>query len=554
MEVSLKLLEIAGMIALLLWGLHMVQTGIQRAYGPELRRILSSALGNRFRAFFAGIGVTAILQSSTATGLMATAFTAEGLISLVAALAIMLGANVGTTLIVQVLSFDITHIAPVFILIGVLMFRRGGVTRTRDLGRVVIGLGMMLLSLQLVHGAVVPYADAPGLRTVLTAITAAPVLNVLLAAALTWLAHSSVAIVLLIMSFASAGIIPLDAAFALVLGANLGTAINPWLEGGSNNDPASKRLPLGNLLNRVAGCVLALAVLEPVTTHITRIIPDPAQAVAAFHLVFNLCLAVLMLPTLPLFARLLCRWLPTRNDGSDPAKPVYLDDDAKASPPIAMAVAAREALRMADTLQQMLAGVEDALENGDRKRAAQTRRMDDILDHLNTAIKEYLTSLDVRTFDDRDRRRMREILTFATNLEQAGDVIERDLVNLTSKRIKRGLTFSPEGQRELLDMLERLASNLRSATAVFMDEDPRMARKLAREKEAFRDLEERTINAHFQRLQAGRQDSTETSTLHLDIVRDLKRINAHLVAAAAYPVLKDQGELLTSRLKLPKHG
>lgn len=554
MEISLKLLEIAGMIALLLWGLHMVQTGIQRAYGPELRRFLSSALGNRFKAFFAGIGVTAILQSSTATGLMATAFTAEGLISLVTALAIMLGANVGTTLIVQVLSFDITQVAPVFILIGVLMFRRGGITRTRDLGRVVIGLGMMLLSLHLVHGAVAPYADAPGLRTVLTAITVAPVLNVLLAAALTWLAHSSVAIVLLIMSFASAGIIPLEAAFALVLGANLGTAINPWLEGGTNSDPASKRLPLGNLLNRVAGCVLALAVLEPATPHIALIIPDPAQAVAAFHLVFNLCLAVLMLPTLPLLARLLCRWLPTRNDGSDPAKPVYLDDDAKTSPPIAMAVAAREALRMSDTLQQMLAGVEDALENGDRKRAAQIRRMDDILDHLNTAIKEYLMSLDVRTFDDRDRRRMREILTFATNLEQAGDVIERDLVNLTSKRIKRGLTFSPEGQHELLDMLERLESNLRSATAVFMNEDPRMARKLAKEKEAFRDLEERTISAHFQRLQAGRQDSTETSTLHLDIVRDLKRINAHLVAAAAYPVLKDQGELLTSRLKLPKHG
>ncbi|WP_417830087.1 Na/Pi cotransporter family protein [Thalassospira sp.] len=554
MEISLKLLEIAGMVALLLWGLHMVQTGIQRAYGPELRKLLAATLGNRFKAFIAGIGVTSALQSSTATGLMATTFTSEGLISLVTALAIMLGANVGTTLIVQVMSFDITQIAPVFVLIGVLMFRQGGVTRTRDLGRVGIGLGLMLLSLHLVHGAILPYANAPELRAVLGAITVAPVLNVLLAAFLTWLAHSSVATVLIIMSFATAGIVPLEACMALVLGANLGTAVNPWLEGGSTSDPASRRLPLGNLLGRVAGCVMALAVLEPVTGYISLLVPDPAQAVAAFHLVFNLGMALLFLPILPVYARLLCRWLPVRNDDSNPAKPVYLDADARTSPPIAIAVAAREAMRMSDTLQQMLGGVEDALQNGDRKRAAQTRQMDDILDHLNTAIKEYLTSLDVRKFDERDHRRMREILTFATNLEQAGDVIERDLVNLTNKRIKRGLSFSPDGQRELLDMLERLSNNLRSATAVFMNEDPRMARKLAKEKEAFRYLEERTISAHFERLQAGRQDSTETSSLHLDIVRDLKQINAHLVAAAAYPVLKDQGELLTSRLKLPKHS
>ncbi|AUG54857.1 Na/Pi cotransporter family protein [Thalassospira marina] len=554
MEISLKLLEISGMIALLLWGVHMVQTGIQRAYGPELRRLLSSALPNRFWGFLAGIGVTAILQSSTATGLMATSFTSEGLISLVTALAIMSGANVGTTLIVQVLSFDITQIAPIFILIGVWMFRRGNITRTRDLGRVVIGLGLMLLSLELVHNAVVPYAEAQVFRTVLHAITAAPVLNVLLAAALTWLAHSSVAIVLLIMPFASAGIIPLDAAFALVLGANLGTAINPWLEGGSSSDPESKRLPLGNLFNRIAGCLIGLAVLEPAANYISVIIPDPAQAVAAYHLVFNLSLAVLTLPFLSFFARLLCHWLPVREGQADPTKPVYLEENARKSPPAAMAVAAREALRMADTLKQMLDGVGDALENGDRKRASETRRLDDILDHLNTAIKEYLTSLDAQTFDDRDDRRMREILIFTTNIEQAGDVIERDLVNLTSKRIKRRLSFSPEGQRELLDMLQRLESNLRSATAIFMNEDPRMARKLAKEKEMFRELEERTISAHFQRLQAGRQDSTETSTLHLDVVRDLKRINAHLVAAAAYPVLKGQGELLTSRLKLTKHS
>ena len=241
------LLDLAGSVALLLWGLHMVQTGIQRGFGPDLRRWLGTTLGNRLAAFAAGLGVTAILQSSTATGLMVVGFAAGGAVALVPALAVMLGANVGTTLIVQVLSFDVAQIAPALILLGVILFRRGTATRTRDLGRVAIGLGLMLMSLHQLVSLMTPYEDMPSLRLVLGAITTEPALDVLLAAVVTWAAHSSVAVVLLVMSFAAKGAIPPEAAFALVLGANLGTAINPVLEGAAGNDPAAKRLPLGKI-------------------------------------------------------------------------------------------------------------------------------------------------------------------------------------------------------------------------------------------------------------------------------------------------------------------
>lgn len=143
----LTLLQLAGSIALLLWGVHIVQTGVQRTLGARLRGLLGTALRNRFTAFLAGLGVTAILQSSTATGLMVTGFAAGGLVELVPALAVMLGANVGTTLIVQALSFHVAEVAPVLVLIGVLMFRRS-TTSTRDLGRVFIGLGLMLMALR----------------------------------------------------------------------------------------------------------------------------------------------------------------------------------------------------------------------------------------------------------------------------------------------------------------------------------------------------------------------------------------------------------------------
>ena len=215
--------------------------------------MLGTALGNRLAAFAAGLGVTAILQSSTATGLMVAGFAAGGAVALVPALAVMLGANVGTTLIVQVLSFDVAEVAPALILLGVILFRRGTAARTRDLGRVAIGLGLMLMSLHQLVTLMTPYEDMPSLRLVLGAITTEPVLDVLVAAGLTWAAHSSVAVVLLVMSFAAKGAVPPDAAFALVLGANLGTAINPVLEGVSGDDPVARRLPIGNLLNRAAG-------------------------------------------------------------------------------------------------------------------------------------------------------------------------------------------------------------------------------------------------------------------------------------------------------------
>jgi phosphate:Na+ symporter len=548
MGATLTLFDLAGAVALLIWGVHMVQTGITRAFGPQLRRVLSYALGNRFKAFLAGLGVTSILQSSTATGLMVTAFAVGGLVDLVPALAVMLGANVGTTLIVQVLSFDVSRVSLLLILIGVFMFRRSGVTRTRDLGRVGIGLGLMLIALQHLFTMITPYEDIPSLRMLLGAITTDPLIDILLAAGLTWAAHSSIAVILLIMTFAAQAVVPPHAAFALVLGANLGTALNPLLESGVGGDPAAKRLPIGNLINRVVGCLLALALLDWIGPVLVAIEPDAGRAVADFHTGFNIVLALLFFPLLKPFARLLVRLLPARVDTADPAQPVYLDWAARETPSIGLAGAAREALRMVDVFEAMLRGAHDSLNRGDRKRVAETARMDNVLDRLDTAIKEYLTSLDTDALDDADHRRLSEILAFTTNLEHAGDIVEKSLMPLAAKRIKRGLSFSETGRQEIHDMLDRLTSNARAAAAVFMTEDPRAARQLLGEKEVFREIEARTTEEYFGRAGAGRAETIEMSKLLLDIVRDLKRVNAHL-AAAAYPILEGRGELLPSRLK-----
>lgn len=550
MQATRVLLELAGNVVLLLWGLHMVQSGLTRALGGDLRRILGAGLRNRWTAFLSGMGITMLLQSSTATGLMATGFTATGLVSLMPALAVMLGANVGSTLIVQILAFDVAHVAPVLLLGGFIAFRRGARTRSRDLGRVAIGLGLMLLSLHLLLVTIAPAENAPMLRRMLAMLTADPVVAVMLAALLSWAAHSSVAAILLIASLAGGGVIGPEAAVAMVAGANLGSAVNPVVEGpgGDGRNPAARRLPVGNLINRLVGCLIVVPLLGPITAGLQAVSPDATRLAANFHLAFNLAMAGLFIGPLPWFARVLTRMFPERVAVADPAMPLYLDRSALRVPHLAIANASREALRMADTVDSMLRGALDVIQTDDRKRVQEIRRMDDVLDRLHDAIKRYLTQINVEDLDERDARRVSDVLTFTINLEHVGDIVDRNLMEAASKKIRRRLRFSTEGAAEIAGMLERLSETQRLAAAVFVSGDVRSARALIHEKEVIRDLETSATEAHFARLRAGRKESVETSALHLDILRDLRRINAHLVAAA-YPVLDQSGELLPSRLK-----
>jgi phosphate:Na+ symporter len=366
---SIAILDMLGGVALLLWGLRMVRSGIMRAFGAELRRLLSRALSNRFLALLAGIGVTALLQSSTATGLMMTSFAARGLVDLVPALAVMLGANIGTTLIVQAFSFDISAVAPILFVAGLLAFNLGGRTRTHDLGRVAIGLGLMLLSLHVLLNTLAAAENAPSMRVLLAAIAGEPVLCVMIAAALAWAAHSSAAVVLLVMSLAASHFVSPAAALALVLGANLGAAINPLLEGGGSN-PAKRRLPLGNLINRAVGLALVLPFLQPLANLFAQYDPNPGRMTADFHTAFNVVMALVFFFLLDGLALLLGRLLPESAKRTDPAAPLYLDETAIHTPSVALACAARETLHLGDVIEDMLRKAMTTLMTNDRKLVA----------------------------------------------------------------------------------------------------------------------------------------------------------------------------------------
>jgi phosphate:Na+ symporter len=546
MSGTMTLLQLAGDVALLLWGMHMVHTGVLRAFGASLRQVLGVGLRSRWKAFLAGLGITALLQSSTATGLMTTSFIASGLMGLVPALAVTLGANVGTTLIVQLLTFDIAAVAPLFVLAGLVAFKRGGRTRIRDLGRVGIGVGILLLALHLIVAVIEPVEEARATRELLATLTGDPLLNVLFAALLTWAAYSSVAVVLLVMSLAAAQVVTPDAALALVLGANLGNVIPQYLAAGGNNE--ARRLALGNAIVRGLGCLVAIPLLPVIAHGLAAIESSPARQAADFHTLFNLVLGLAFIGLLDPLAALCVRLLPRAPAAADPGRPKYLDAAGLGTPAVALANAARETLRLVDLVEAMLRDFIEALRTGDRKRLAEIARTDDTLDRLHNAIKLHLTEISREDgLDEADSKRCSDILSFTINLEHMGDIVDKSLRELAAKTVKNRLSFSPEGFEEIAAMHRHVLDALHLAVSVFMTGDPREARLLLAEKERMRDLEQAAIENHLRRLREGRPESVETSAVHLDVVRDLKRVAAH-VASVAYPILDQSGALRRTRL------
>lgn len=537
------IIDLAGEAALLLWGLHMVQSGIMRAYGTRLRQRLGSGLANRRRGFAAGLGVTALLQSSTATAFMVASFCAAGAVALVPGLAAMLGANVGTALIVQVLSFDVTVVAPLLVLAGVVSFRSGEQTRRRDLGRASIGLGLMLISLHLMADTMEPLRHSDALRTVLAVLADAPGANLLIAALLAWAMHSSVAAVLFVASLHAGGVLGAEAAIAMVAGANLGSAVNPLL-GADRSEWSRLRVPVGNLLNRVAGAALVMAALPWATAALASLDATPARLVANAHLAFNLVMALAALPILPLIGRGLERLLPDRAAGTDPAAPRYLDAAALGTPPVALANAEREALRQADALEEMLRAIATGFRTEDRDLGRRVARLNEVVDRLNRAVQAYLAGLGPDLLGEEERRRVAEIRAFALNMESAGDVLDRSLARVAAKWAKEGTALPPEMMASIEAVHMRGLEQLQLAVAAFMREDIAAARRLIEEKERMR-IEEAETAQRFSL--AAEPAAMASAGLMLEVVRDLKRVGGHL-AATAHPLLERIGALRPSRL------
>jgi phosphate:Na+ symporter len=548
----IHLLNLLAAIALLVWGTHIVRTGVLRVFGENLRTVLSHSFSNRFKAALAGVGVTSLVQSSTATCLIVASFVGTGLVGTAAALAVMLGADVGTALMVVVFSFDLSWLSPLLIFVGVVMFIIRQNSTTGRVGRVLIGLGLITLALQLIVGATRPLTAAPAVRALLVALPNEVLLELFVGAVLAVLCYSSLAVVLLAATLAAQGLLPVAVALGLVLGANVGSGILAMLVTASGSAEL-RRLPAGNFLFKAAGAALVMGFLGEAHVLLQDHVPQVHQQVVLFHLGFNLALAVLCIGLTGPMARLVEKLLPRPAQDRIGSRPRHLDPVALATPSLAISCAAREALHQADVVETMLRGVLPVLRDNDRELGARLRQMDDTVDELYSAIKFYLTQISREALSEREGRRWTDIVSFTINMEQIGDCIERVLIDLEDKKIRKGRAFSDAGMAEICHLHERLLSNLRLGMSVFLDGHVRDAQKLLEEKARFRDLEHEYAANHIGRLQDNTAQSIETSSLHLDLISELKRINSH-ICSIAYPILESAGALASTRLRHSQLG
>jgi phosphate:Na+ symporter len=541
------LLNLLAAIALLVWGTHIVRTGVLRVFGEGLRRVVARSFSNRFTALLAGLGVTAIVQSSTATCLIVASFVGSGVVGTAAALAVILGADVGTALMAVALSFDLSWLSPLLILSGVVLFILHEQSQAGRIGRVLIGLGVIILALNLIVQATQPLVQSPTVRTLLLALPNEVLLEVLVGALLAVMSYSSLAIVLLTATLAAQGMVPATVAMGLVAGANVGSGILAMLVT-SAAKPAVRRLPLGNLIFKCTGAMLVMPFLPAILEVLQRLVPTVQQQVVLFHLGFNLAIALLFIGFTPIVAGAVERWLKAEVTVDANNRPHHLDPVALATPTLAISCAAREALHQADVVETMLRGVLPVLRDNNLELAAQLRRLDDTVDTLYSAIKFYLTQISRDALSERESRRWTDVVSFTINMEQIGDCIERVLQDLEDKKIRKQRNFSDAGMAEIMHLHERLLSNLRLGMSVFLDGHIQDAQRLLEEKALFRDLEQTYAANHIARLQENTAASIETSSLHLDLISELKRINSH-ICSIAYPILESGGTHLSSRLR-----
>ena len=493
------LVTILSGIALLVWGTHIVRSGVLRVLGGSLRRVLGASVANPFSAFAAGLGVTSLVQSSSATALLAGSFVGQNLMPLAPALAIMLGADVGTSLVVQLFSLDLSWLSPLLIGFGVLFHLTRKATRAGQVGRIAIGLGLIILALQIILQAARPLTAATGVKVLFGTLSGDPLLDILIGAVFTLMAWSSLAVVLLAAAFASSGVISLKVALFLVIGANLGSGIVAVVAT-SGSGTASRRVALGNLLFKVLGCVLTVALLGWIEPLLARLDPEPQRLIVNFHTTFNLLLAVSLIWFTAPVARLAERLLPDDKRKDEQVVARHLDPGALDSPALATSNAAREVLRIGDIIESMLTGLLSVIRTNDAQLARQLRRMDDDVDALYTAIKLYLTQLGREALEDRDARRWAEIISFTINMEHVGDIIERMLDDLIEKKIAERREFSEAGMIEICDMHARVLANLRLGMNVFLNGDLRSAQRLLATKAELRNLQQEYADSHLNRL------------------------------------------------------
>jgi len=549
MSIIAFIISLTGATMLLLYAVRMVGTGIERAMGPSFKRLITAHKGRLVNMALVGVLLAVILQSATAAALLATGFSASGMISFVGGLALVLGADLGSALVIQILSFKLAWLIPVLLTVGGYLFLKVENRTPRQVGRILLGIAFILLSLRLIGEAVHPIREAAFMPAIAGYLANDFVTAFIVGAVITFAMHSSVAAILMFVTFVSIGVLPVEAGASVVMGANFGSATLPiWLSRGMS--PAARRIPYGNLFLRGIGSVLGLLVINLTPAlDLLSFFPAP-QILVSVHLIFNLALLLISLPLVRFFEAPLVAMFPERgaDDAGKALQPgTALDPRVTDQPRLAIAALKREVLRMSQLIEAMARPVMEVYESGDADVIEQVRDMDHEVNAMLSAIRRYAASIPREKMTKEQNRKVRELTEYSINLETAGDIISKRLMDLAEEKARKRLQFTREGWSELRGLHERVMSNMALAFNVLVSEDIESARLLVQEKTEMSAQERKSRKKHLKRLREGLEQSFESSDVHLETVRSLKDLNSQ-IAAVAYPILYRHGQLLETRL------
>jgi len=540
------ILNLAAAAALLIWAVRLVRTSFERAFSSQMRQWLKLTTGNRLTAAMTGVGISIMLQSSTAVALLLASFMPASAMSVSMGLAIILGADLGSAIVVQILSSRISLLTPLLLLSGVFFFMRTNRRVLRQIGRILIGLSLIFVSLGMISEASAPLANNAAIKNVFIYLSDDLLTGFVLASFLAWMMHSSIAAVLLFATLAANGVLPLNAAFAMTLGANLGGSfIAVFLT--LKSDINIRKVVLANLLLRGGGALVALGLIHEFDI-INHIFGATSQLkVLNFHLVFNaavLLAGVILLTPASGFAAIL---LPEKQDADELSMRSVLDLSVQNEPARAFACVRRELVDMGNRIENMLRDAMDLFENYDENIAERLRAEERNIAKNAFDLRVYLSGIRSDDPSEDTGTRAFDFAGIATNLESGADAIGRKIVTLAKRMHHDRTHFSEDGRHELMDFYDKVLRNIQQGILVLMSEDVQTARELVAQKEMIRELNQKLERKHLTRLRQGLTETIETSAIHIDLLRSLKVLNTGF-AMIAYPLLREHGALLKSRL------
>ncbi len=531
------IISFLGGIALLLYGIRLAGEGFQKAAGGRLRSLLASLTKNKYTSMGVGALITAILQSGSAATVMLIGFVSSGLMNLNQTIGVILGADIGTTVTIQLLAFRIYNFALLFVALGVILKFLGKRSIVQDIGQGILGFAFIFFAIKIMSQSMGTFKHSIYLKSFITYAATSPALGIILSALLTAFVHSGTAVIGMVIALSLQHLVSMDVAIPIILGANIGNGA-PALIASIGANVEAKQVAVAHILFKVLGVVL----LYPFIGEFQRLVEfsasDMPRQIANAHTFFNVGIAMLFLPFADHFANFVRKIVPERA-GEERFGPKYLDPHVLDTPSLALGQATREALRMAEIVRWMLQESMKAFIKNDRDLIYRIEQRDDEVDLLDKEIKMYLTHIAQSTLSKEESKREFELIAFTSNMENIGDIIDKNLMELAKKKIASGVYFSEEGLKEIIDFHQKVLENFDLSISAFVNRDKAIAQKVLRHKVHLGELEKELRQAHINRLHRGLKESIDTSAIHLDVLSNLKRINSH-ITNIAYPVLEEE--------------